>query len=121
MSSLQSLLFLRIGLAAVFLWFGVDKFIHPSYWLNAWVPQWFVGFLERFSVSGLQFIYLNGVFEVLVGVSLLSGFLMRFFSFLSVLFLSAVLFTVGFSEVTIRDAGLIGGFLSLLFWPKRRF
>ncbi|MBI2057559.1 MAG: DoxX family membrane protein, partial [Candidatus Yanofskybacteria bacterium] len=107
--------------AAVFLWFGIDKFIHPSYWLNAWVPQWFVDFIGRFGTSGLQFIYLNGVFEVLVGVSLLSGFLMRFFSFLSVLFLAAILFIAGFSEVTVRDLGLIGGFLSLLFWPRKRF
>ncbi len=112
-------LFLKIGLATVFLWFGLDKFFHPQYWLNAWVPQGLLSFLARLGTSGIQFVYVNGIFEVLVGVSLLIGVLTRFFSLLAIVFLAVVIFTVGLSEVTVRDIGLIGGFASLLIWPER--
>ncbi len=118
-SSKYSHIFLKIGLAAVFLWFGLDKFFHPQYWLNAWVPQWLLLILARFGTSGIQFVYTNGVFEILIGASLLLGVLTRFFSFLAIVFLVGVMFTVGLSEVTVRDFGLIGGFVSLLFWPER--
>lgn len=118
-SAKYSHFFLKISLAAVFLWFGLDKFFHPSYWLNAWVPQWFLSVLTQLGTSGVQFVYINGAFEVLVGVSLLTGVLTRFFSFLAIVFLATVIFTVGLSEVTVRDIGLIGGFVSLLVWPER--
>lgn len=111
---------LRLGLAAVFFWFGVDKFFHPAYWLNAWVPPWAVELLGKFGVTGTQFIYLNGVFETLIGLSLLTGVFTRFFSLLGILFLTSVLFMVGLSEITIRDLGLIGGLASVFLWPERQ-
>ena len=122
MFSSQKLSFflLRTGLAAVFLWFGIDKMVHPSYWLNAWVPQWFLEVLAKFGTDGIQFVYVNGVFEILIGVSLLSGVLIKFFSFLAVIFLLSVIVSVGLNEVVVRDIGLLGGFLALLFMPSRR-
>ena len=122
MFSSQKLSFflLRAGLAAVFLWFGIDKMVHPSYWLNAWVPQWFLEVLAKFGTDGIQFVYVNGVFEILIGVSLLSGVLIKFFSFLAVIFLLSVIVSVGLNEVVVRDIGLLGGFLALLFMPSRR-
>ncbi|MDO8495577.1 MAG: DoxX family membrane protein [bacterium] len=110
---------LRIGLAAVFLWFGADKFIHPNYWLNAWVPDWAVSFLGRFKVTGSQFVYFNGVFEVIVGLSLLTNLFSKFFSFLAILFLISVITMNGINEITVRDIGLIGGLGAILFWPPR--
>lgn len=110
---------IRIGLAVVFLWFGVGKFINPSYWLNAWVPHTVITLLPKFRLSGMDFIYLNGIFEILIGLSLISGLGLRFFSFLGIIFLFVVLLFNGVSEVTIRDVGLMGGLLSLLFWPIR--
>ena len=115
-----SIWFLRLGLAAVFLWFGIDKFIHPAYWINAWVPAGFLDFLSRFRLDGNQFIFLMGIFEVLVGTSLLTGVLMKLFSFLAIIFLVSIFFTAPFNEVIIRDFGLLGGFLAILFWPYRR-
>src|SRR3989344_9353423 len=113
-------LLIRIGLAIVFLWFGMDKFIHPAYWLNAWVPDAFVSFLARLKLSGTDFIYLGGIFEVLVGVSLVSGFFIKYFSVAAVLFLMVVLVTTldlthTFSEILVRDIGLIGALLALAF------
>ena len=119
-SAKYSFWFLKIGLAAVFLWFGIDKFIHPSYWINAWVPAGFLTFLARFNIDGQQFIFLMAIFEMLIGISLLTGILVKTFSFLSILFLVSVFFTAPLNEVIIRDIGLIGGFLAILFWPNRR-
>ena len=113
-------LILRIGLAAVFLWFGIDKFFHPTYWINAWVPGGVLSFFDKFGVNDLQFIYLNGIFEVLVGLSLLTGVFIKFFSALAILFLVLIFIFIGFNEVVIRDVGLIGGFAALVMWPKRR-
>lgn len=113
-------LFLRLGLAAVFIWFGVDKFLHPEYWLSAWVPQNILSFALKIGVSGTDVVYASGVFELLVGASILSNIFIKIFSVLALVFLVTVLFTFGISEVLVRDIGLMGGFLSLLFWPERR-
>ena len=111
---------LRISLAFVFLWFGIDKFFHPDYWFNAWVPQSVASLLERFGFGSLDIVYALGVFEVLVGVSLLTNIFMFLFSALSVLFLISIMFFNGFSEVMVRDVGLMGALLSLMFWPRSR-
>lgn len=112
-------LFLRLGLAAVFLWFGIDKFFHPTYWLTTWIPGWLIDFAKNFEVSGSNLVFLFGVFEVLVGVSALTGVFLRIFSFLSIVFLISIIIFFGINEVTVRDFAMIGGFLSLIFWPSR--
>ncbi len=106
-STKYSYIVLCVGLAAVFFWFGVDKFFHPAYWLNAWVPK-------------TQFIYVEGILEVLIGLSLISGVFTRFFSAIGIMFLVVVLFIVGFNEIAVRDVGLIGGLLAVFLWPERR-
>ena len=117
-STKYSYLALRIGLAAVFFWFGIDKFFHPTYWLNAWVPDWIGPLVGKFGISGVQFIYLNGIFEVLVGLSLLTGVFSKFFSLLGMLFLLSILLVAGITEITIRDIGLLGGLLAIFLWPE---
>lgn len=119
--SLQySNLFLRLGLAAVFIWFGVDKFLNPQYWFSAWIPQSVLSMVSKMGISGLDVVYASGVFELLVGASILSNIFIKIFSVLALIFLTAVLFTFGISEVLVRDIGLMGGFLALFFWPEKR-
>ena len=113
-------LFLRFGLAAVFIWFGVDKFINPEYWLNAWIPQSIISLASKAGISGTDVVYTSGIFELLVGASVLSNIFIKIFSVLAIIFLLTVLLFFGLSEVLVRDFGLIGGFLALLFWPERR-
>lgn len=119
-SSKYSYFALRLGLTTVFLWFGIDKMFHPIYWLDAWVPQSVQIFFGSFGLSGTQFIYLNGVFEILVGLSLVTGVFTKLFSVLTIFFLLGVLVFAGINEVTIRDFGLIGGFIAVLLWPDGR-
>jgi len=113
-------LFLRLGLAFVFLWFGVDKFIHPDYWINAWLPLWLQGILTRFGIGNLNFIYANGIFEVVIGLGFVFNIFVKLLALLTVLFLLFVLISFGLNEVTIRDVGLIGAALALLFWNGRK-
>ena len=104
----------------MFFWFGIDKFFHPDYWVNAWVPQSISSFVISLKIRPIDIIYISGVFEILVAVSLVSNIFIPFFSSLAVLFLGSIMFFHGFSEVLVRDIGLIGAFLSLIFWPRQR-
>lgn len=111
---------LRIGLAVVFMWFGIDKFIDPVHWLG-WVPQSVQNILTGIGMSGQNFILLNGIFEVLVAVSLLSGYFIRIFATVALVFLVVVTLVhiTGATEIIVRDVGLIGGMLALVLWPER--
>jgi uncharacterized membrane protein YphA (DoxX/SURF4 family) len=113
-------LFLRLGLTFVFLWFGIDKFVNPGYWINAWVPLWFQGILASLGIETLNFIYINGIFEIVIGLGFLFNLFVKFFAFLAILFLLLVVFSFGLNEVTVRDVGLAGGVLALLFWNDRK-
>lgn len=113
-------LILRLSLAIIFFWFGIDKFFHPDYWANAWVPQSVALFAANFKIRLIDIIYMSSVFEVLVGTSLVTNIFITIFSSLALLFLGSIMFFNGFSEVLIRDIGLMGAFLSLIFWPRQR-
>ncbi|MFZ2682305.1 MAG: DoxX family protein [Patescibacteria group bacterium] len=63
---------LRLGLAVVFLWFGLQQFIAPSDW-TAFVP----GFTANPWVSPTSIILLNAWFEVMAAALLIKGFLVR--------------------------------------------
>ena len=117
-SSKYSGLVLRIGLAAVFFWFGGDKFFHPEYWLNAWVPPWIIPFAAKFGVTATQLIYINGIFEILIALSLLTGVFMRVFALLGVVFLLGITIFIGINEITVRDIGLMGALLAIVIWPE---
>jgi uncharacterized membrane protein YphA (DoxX/SURF4 family) len=116
-----SQLALRIGLAAVFVWFGVDKLMHPQYWLDAWMPQHVQAFVIRLSVTPRDALNLLGIAEVLIALSLVTGFFIRWFAACAIVFLLAVSVTHGFSEVLIRDVGLIGALVALILWPERAY
>lgn len=113
-------LVLRLSLAIVFFWFGIDKFFHPAYWVNAWVPQSVSLFAASFNIRPTDIIYISGVFEVLVGTSLVTNIFIAFFSSAALLYMGSIMFFNGFSEVLVRDIGLMGAFLSLIFWPRPR-
>ncbi len=87
------------------------------------MPKQLIDILAKFSIPGVQFIYLNGIFEILVGLSLVTGVFTKIFSLLAIIFLILVLVFTGINEATIRDFGLIGGFLAVFLWPSisRRF
>ena len=60
----HSQLVLRLGLAFVFGWFGIDKFLHLQNWYG-WIPQW-MGFVPRD-----LFLYAVAVVEVILAILLI--------------------------------------------------
>lgn len=112
---------IRTGLALVFLWFGIHKFIDPQYWLDAWVPHAVVAAVERVHVGPRDFVNFIGIFEVLVAISLATGFFMRYFAAGAALFLLTTMAFHGFNEVLVRDIGLVGGLLAIVLWPSPRY
>jgi uncharacterized membrane protein YphA (DoxX/SURF4 family) len=120
---------LRLGVGVVFLIFGLDKFRSEqaqfASWAD-WVPGWF-SLLIGGQVKA--FIYVLGIFEVLVGLAFLTGYLLFWAALLSSVFLLATvllstsgLFFGKIDQSTIRDIGLLGGTLSLMLStaPTRR-
>jgi uncharacterized membrane protein YphA (DoxX/SURF4 family) len=104
----------RIGIAVVFLWFGIDKFVHTNNWIG-WVPMWMRSLIP---ISLTSFMYIQGVIETLVGFLLLIGFKTRFAAFLAVITLLGVELSMvgtGQVEIMLRDAGLLAASLSLFF------
>lgn len=113
-------LFLRLGLALVFLWFGIDKFIHPDYWINAWTPLWLQSTLSRLNIGNLNFIYADGIFEIVLGLGFIFNIFVKLFALLAIVLLLVIALSFGLNEVIIRDVGLIGAAMALLFWNGRK-
>src|SRR3989344_7362253 len=91
-------LLLRLSLAIVFLWFGIDKFFNPDYWINVWTPGFIINFSTLLYISNNLIIYSIGVIELLVGISLVSNMFIDFFAIIAVvLFIFILLFYCFFS------------------------
>jgi uncharacterized membrane protein YphA (DoxX/SURF4 family) len=116
-----SRIILRIGLAAVYLWFGVDKFIRPEYWIGAWMPVWAQHATQAIGMGAVNAAILLGLFEVLVATSLVTGFFVRIFALIAIVFLAIGLIVHGLSDALVGDIGLIAGLLALAIWPDRRY
>lgn len=97
------LLILRIGLGGVFLWFGIDKFFNPLIW-SKWVPEWFSVLLP---IDLFTFVYILGVVETIIGLLVLIGFYTKTATALAGVLLMAIMPSLGFNDIMIRDAGLL--------------
>ncbi len=93
---------LRIGLAIVFLWFGINQIVEPNSYLG-FLPDW----LTKISpIDPTMIVYLNGSFEILFGTALLLGLFTRIVAFVLFLHMADIAFTVGLDAIGIRDFGL---------------
>lgn len=100
---------LRLGLSAVFLWFGFSQVLDGQGWIG-WVPVWATNF------SGLSpeaIVFGNGLFEVVFGLLLITGFWMRYVAGLLALHMALITLGVGFNEIGVRDFGLTAAVLAL--------
>ena len=93
---------LRIGLSLVFLWFGISQLSDPNSWIGI-LPQWTAGL----AFPQVTFIYLNGGTEVLFGTLLLVGFFTRIAALILALHLIGIIASVGYSDIAVRDFGLM--------------
>ncbi|HTM68412.1 MAG TPA: DoxX family protein [Candidatus Binatia bacterium] len=107
---------LRFAVGSVFLWFGVDKWVHPDAWYG-WIPAWL---WQIIPMSPDMFLWLNGAFEFTLGILFVSGRFLRAASALAGLFMVAIAVTMGMNEVTVRDNALIGICLALFLEANAR-
>ncbi|NCN51965.1 hypothetical protein GW931_03060 [archaeon] len=92
---------LRWGVSFVFLVFGIWQLVNPTSWVG-YVP----GYVYGLGISISLIIILNGILDLLIGVSLVSGIYLRFFSVLGVLRILVIAFSLGWNDVFVRDIGL---------------
>jgi hypothetical protein len=108
---------LRLSLGVMYLYSGVDIVRHPSSWTWAIrsLPTWIYGPITIFGVE--NFLYLQGIVEILFGVVLLGWFvskaIVKYVGLVSALEMAAIVILVGIDAVTFRDIGLIGAGLAL--------
>lgn len=106
----------RLAVGGVFLWFGLDKFIHPEIWFG-WVPGWIWPLLP---FGPTTFMMLNGAFETAIGALLIVGRFVRLASFAATAFLISITVMLGVNEVTIRDGVILGGCVALIIHANAR-
>lgn len=104
---------LRIGLALVILWFGVNQLLSPDTW-TTWVPDWASAFADAKTI-----VYLNGGFEVIAGLLLLVGLFVPWVAVLLFLHLLLIIFEIGMTPTGVRDFGIAVGLLALAMFTYK--
>lgn len=99
----QPLFVLRMGLAAVFLYFGIDKFINPLLW-TPWIPDFVLSVIP---VSEFTFIYVQGAVHTILGLLLLLGLFTRIAAAAAAVIMLAIVIVVGFNDIGVRDAAIL--------------
>lgn len=108
----RSNFFLRWGLGLTFLGIGIDIFWHPDIWLG-YVPE----SLPLVDLSREALLQMGGAFNITVGVLLLMNVWLKTASFLAAAHLTGIIILNGIDAVLIRNIGLLGTALAILFWP----
>ncbi len=114
-------LFVRYGIAVVFLWLGIEKFIQPHSWLALGAPAWIEHLATSIGMSAANIFVLTGIFEILIATSLATAFFERWFAPAGALFLLASVVANGFTQTAMYDIGMIGGLLAIIVWPERHY
>ena len=92
---------LRVSMALVFLWFGVNQLMDSSMW-EGFVPLWIV----EAGLSAKMLVTANGVMEIVLGVMLILGLWVRWVALVLALHLMGIAATIGFNATGVRDFGL---------------
>jgi uncharacterized membrane protein YphA (DoxX/SURF4 family) len=106
---------LRLGLATVFLAFGIWKAHSPVAWV-IFMPNWVAGAVTDLeSIDALGVLRLMGFLEAILGLQLLLGLFTRATAFLCTLLLGGIVIHVGFDQIGVRDLGLMATAFALSF------
>lgn len=99
---------LRLGFVFVFLYFGINQIQNPSAWLS-FLPK----FVNSLPVSEIDFVKLNGLFEIAGATLLFFGIFTRIVAFILAIHLLAIAMSIGFTPIGVRDFGLFVACLTL--------
>ena len=106
---------LRLGLAAVYLWFGFSQLFDSVNWVG-WVPTWAV---ELLNIPPAMIVILNGSLEVVLGSLLAVGLFIRPVAFILTVHLALITYEIGVSAIGVRDFGLTMATLALAFLSNK--
>ncbi len=92
------------GVAFVFLYFGIDKFVHPTLWID-WMPLWMDGL---FGMSVETWMSVTAVAEIVIAIMVLvpKRIVQKIGALLATVHLIAILTQIGWNEIAVRDVGL---------------
>lgn len=102
-------IFLRVGVALVFIWFGSQQLLHPGSWIG-FIPK------ELVTLSGLSvwtFVALNGAMEVVFGLCMLVGFFTTISAFILGVHMLFITIDVGYGPTGVRDFAVTVGALAV--------
>ena len=91
----------RVVIAGVFLWFGINQLLSPADWTN-WVPLW----MDAVPIPTETLVIMHGLFEVVFGIALLVGFQTRIAAGALALSLLFTTIHIPYGALMIRDLGL---------------
>lgn len=94
---------LRLGLAAVFLWFGFSQLFDSLKWVSI-VPDWAVNLIR---LPPAMIVMGNGAFEVVLGSCIALGIFVRLSAFILSLHLIPIMLDFGATATAVRDFGII--------------
>lgn len=120
-SAHSSQLAVRIGLAFAFLWFGLDKFTHPQAWIHVWLSLPVGDFFTRLHIGASDVANIVGLAEVLVGLSLATGFFARMFASVGIGILLVSILLHGMAAPLSYHVALMGGLVAVIIWPERTY
>lgn len=105
------LLTLRLGMAALFLWFGFSQLIDSLNWVS-WVPTWAVNLLH---MPPGMIVLLNGAVEVIGGALLAIDLFVPVVAFILGLHLLVIVTDIGLDAIGVRDAAIMFATFALMF------
>lgn len=96
---------LILGIAFVFLYFGIEKFTDPKTWIG-WMPAWMDGLMGYKVDLWLKVI---GATEIVIGAMVLVPvrLVQKIGSLLASLHLVGILTQIGWNDIAVRDTGLL--------------
>ncbi len=104
----------RLGLAMVFVWFGLNQLTNTTEWLS-FIPLWVTNLT---GITANTFVLVNGAAEILLAILLAVGIQIRVVAGLLCIHMFMIVLDVGLNAVGVRDVGLMFGLLSVGFHGK---
>lgn len=109
------MLVLRLGLAIVFLWFGLSQLVDGINWVS-WVPEWAVNLLH---LPPAMIVLVNGLLEVIGGALLALNIWTRWVALALALHLLVITIEIGASAIGVRDFGLTAATFALALLAQK--
>jgi uncharacterized membrane protein YphA (DoxX/SURF4 family) len=114
-------IFIRISLALVFFWFGLNKFIDPQTVADS-LPHFLTAIASTMHLQLRDIVFLGGIIELVIALSLVTGYFIRWFAGAAAIFvILAVLVAHGHGEVIVWDISLFGILAAIVAWPERNY